>query len=423
MPQKLDDFVGQDHILGKDKLFYRMIIADSISSVILFGPPGTGKSSIAKIIAVRTEAKYYKVNAVTSGIKELKQIIDDTKNRFLNPQGRSILFIDEIHRFNKLQQDVLLPSVEDGSIILIGATTENPYFEVNKALISRSTVFMFKPLTIENIRQILQKAVEDKDNGLGNYNIRIADEIIDIISGYSNGDARVALNTLELAVISTNPDEKGIINITREVIDNCIQRKTSIFDKNGEEHYDTISAFIKSMRGSDPQAAVYYLARMIEAGEDPLFIARRIIICASEDVGLANSNALRTAVSCAEAVTMIGMPEARIILSHAALEVAMSPKSNSSYMAIDTALGFIRENRQYQIPMHLRNAPVDDMKKQGYSIGYDYPHLYENHFVRQSYLPDEIKDKVFYCPSDTGNEKRIDEYNKKLWSQKGKNEK
>lgn len=419
MPKKLEEFVGQEHIIGKDRLLYRMIVSDQISSIILFGPPGTGKSSIGKIIAMRTDANFYKVNAVTSGVKELKQIIEDTKNIFLNPIGKSVLFIDEIHRFNKLQQDVLLPFVEDGTIILIGSTTENPYFEVNKALISRSTVFMLKPLKDDEIKIILNRAIENKDIGLGNYKIKAEDKIISMLANYSNGDARVALNVLELAVISTAPDRKGNIKITEEVLENCIQKKTAIFDKKGESHYDTISAFIKSMRGSDPQATVYYLARMLDSGEDPMFVARRIMICASEDVGMANSNALRTAVACATAVSMIGMPEARILLSHAALEVAMSPKSNSAYVAIDSAIEFVNKNSQYPIPMHLRNAPVKDMQDLGYSIGYKYPHGSKDNFAKQQYLPKEISNKKFYEPYEVGNEKKLADYNKKLWNDGG----
>ena len=421
MPKTLEDFTGQEHIIGIGKLLHRMIISDRVSSLILFGPPGTGKSTIGRIIAERTNARYHKINAVTSGVKELKQIIEDTQNTFLNPIGRSILFIDEIHRFNKLQQDVLLPFVEDGTIILIGATTENPYFEVNKALISRSKVFMFEPLKDEDIILILKRALTDETNGLGKYDIRIDDNVLGIVANYSNGDARVALNTLELAVMSSAPNNQGNIIITKEVIENCIQKKPSVFDKSGESHYDTISAFIKSMRGSDPDAVVYYLAKMIEAGEDPLFIARRIMICASEDVGLANSNAVKTAAACAQAIHMIGMPEARILLAHAAIEVALSPKSNSAYIAIDKALEFVRTNREYPVPYHLRNAPINDMKTHDYSVGYKYPHSFPDHFTYQEYLPDELKDTVFYESSDTGNEKKMNEYNKILWS-RGKND-
>jgi len=337
-PRTIEEFVGQKHIIGKGKLLYRMIKADRISSIILYGPPGTGKTSLARVIANSTSSDFKKINAVTSGIADIRKVVEETQNYFLNKKGRTVLFIDEIHRFNKSQQDALLPYVEDGSIVLIGATTENPFFEVNKALISRSSVFMLKPLEEEDIAEILNSALKDKERGLGNYNIDISEDVLKHIAKLSNGDARAALNALELAVITSDVSGDGTIKIDIETIEDCMQKKVVSFDKSGENHYDNISAFIKSMRGSDPDAAVFYLARALYAGEDPEFLARRIIICASEDVGMANPNALTVAVAAAEAVRMIGMPEARIILAHAAIMVATSPKSNAAYMAIDTAL-------------------------------------------------------------------------------------
>ena len=341
-PKTLDEYVGQEHVLGKDKILYRTIKADRLSSIILFGPPGCGKTSLARVISETTKYKFYKINAVTSGVADIKKVIEETKNFMLNPTGKSILFIDEIHRFNKLQQDALLPFVENGTIILIGATTENPYFEVNKALISRSMVIKLEPLTEKNIYTILKNALERKD-GLGEYNIKISDETLRKLSIIANGDVRTALNGLEVAVLTTNMDTDGYIHITDDIIKNSVQDRKAIFDKNGDTHYDNISAFIKSMRGSDPDAAVFYLARALNGGEDPMFLARRIVICASEDVGMANPNALVVANSAMQAVHMIGMPEARILLSEAAIYVATSKKSNASYMAINMALDDVKK--------------------------------------------------------------------------------
>ena len=394
-PRTLDEYVGQEHVLGKDKVLYRTIKADRLSSIILFGPPGCGKTSLARVISETTKYKFYKINAVTAGVADIKRVIEETKNFMLNPAGKSILFIDEIHRFNKLQQDALLPYVENGTIILIGATTENPYFEVNKALISRSMVIKLEPLTEENILQILKNALERKD-GLGEYKIKIEEETLKKLALISNGDVRTALNGLEIATLTTAISEDGYIHLTDDVIKNSVQERKAVFDKNGDSHYDNISAFIKSMRGSDPDAAVFYLARALNGGEDPMFIARRIVICASEDVGMANPDALVVANSAMQAVHMIGMPEARILLSEAAVYVARSPKSNASYMAINKALEDVKNKDTGEIPMHIRNAPIEGMKNLGYHEGYKYPHDYPGHYVEQQYLPDKMIGTKYY---------------------------
>ena len=394
-PKTLDEYVGQEHILGKDKILYRTIKADRLSSIILWGPPGCGKTSLARVISNTTKYKFVKLNAVTAGVGDIKAVIEEAKNSLLNPSGRCILFIDEIHRFNKLQQDALLPFVENGTVILIGATTENPYFEVNKALISRSMVFRLQPLTEENIYDILKNALEKKE-GLGEYKIRISDDTLHKIAETANGDVRTALNGLEVAVLTTNMDADGYITITDKIAKESVQNRKAIFDKNGDSHYDNISAFIKSMRGSDPDAAVFYLARALNGGEDPMFLARRIVICSSEDVGMANPNALVVATSAMQAVHMVGMPEARIILSEAAIYVATSKKSNSAYMAINKALEDVSSKDTGEIPMHIRNAPVEDMKKEGYHVGYKYPHDYPGNYVEQQYLPDEMLGTKYY---------------------------
>ncbi len=398
-PKTLEEYVGQEHVLGKDKILYRTIKADRLSSIILFGPPGCGKTSLARVISETTKYKFYKLNAVTAGVADIKRVIEETKNFMLNPSGKSILFIDEIHRFNKLQQDALLPFVENGTIILIGATTENPYFEVNKALISRSMVIKLEPLTEENIYQILKNSLERKD-GLGEYNIKISDGTLKKLAVIANGDVRTALNGLEIAVLTTNMDKDGYINITDEIIKNSVQDRKAIFDKNGEVHYDNISAFIKSMRGSDPDATVFYLARALNGGEDPMFLARRIVICASEDVGLANPNALVVANSAMQAVHMVGMPEARIILSEAAIYVAISKKSNAAYMAINNALEDVKNKDTGEIPMHIRNAPIDKMRELGYNEGYLYPHNFPGHYVEQQYLPDKMLGTKYYIKDE-----------------------
>ena len=409
-PRTIEEFAGQQHIIGKDKMLYRMIKADRIASIILYGPPGTGKTSLARIIANTTQSNFEKLNAVTSGVADIKRIAADTKNTMLNPNGRTVLFIDEIHRFNKSQQDALLPFVEEGSIVLIGATTENPFFEVNKALISRSTVFMLKPLQKEDIIKLLERAVKDKERGLGSLNVRISNEATEYLAEVCDGDARTALNSLELAVLTSDLDSEGIINIDLNTIEECVQKKAIRFDKNGEEHYDNISAFIKSMRGSNPDAAVFYLARALYAGEDVEFLARRIIICASEDVGLANPTALQVAVAAAQAVKMIGMPEARILLSHAAVTVACSPKSNAAYVAIGSALNDVESKNTGSVPMHLRNAAAKGMEQLGYGQGYKYAHDYKNNLVKQEYFPEEMSGTIYYNPTSNGYEAKIKEW-------------
>lgn len=409
-PRTLDEYVGQEHIVGKGKLLRRMIEADRLSSVILFGPPGTGKTALARVIANSTTSKFRSLNAVTSGVADIKAVIEDALNPLLSEGKKTVLFIDEIHRFNKLQQDALLPYVEDGTVILVGATTENPFFEVNKALVSRSTVLQLYSLTDENIKTILRHAVEDKERGYGLSDVRISDETLEKMAALSGGDARNSLKALELAVITTSPDKNGSIVITDEVISDCMQKRTVLFDKDGENHYDNISAMIKSMRGSDPDAAVLYLARALEGGEDIEFLARRILICAAEDVGLANPNALLVASAAYQAAAAVGMPEARIPLSEACILVASSPKSNASYLAVDKALSDVRSSDTGSVPMHLRNAPAKGMEDLGYSVGYKYPHDYPNHIVKQQYLPDAVKNKKYYEPTDIGYEKRIAEY-------------
>ena len=398
-PKTLEEYVGQEHVLGKDKILYRTIKADRLSSLILFGPPGCGKTSLAQVISETTKYKFYKINAVTAGVADIKAVIEETKNYMLNPTGKAILFIDEIHRFNKLQQDALLPYVENGTIILIGATTENPYFEVNKALISRSMVVKLEPLTQEDIFKVLKMALTKKE-GLGEYKIKIEDETLEKLSNISGGDVRTALNALEIATLTTSMDENGEIVITDEILQNCVQTKKAVFDKSGDSHYDNISAFIKSMRGSDPDAVLFYLARALHGGEDPMFLARRIVICASEDVGLANPNALVVANSAMQAVHMVGMPEARIILAEAAVYVANSKKSNATYLGIDKALEDVSSKDTGTIPMHIRNAPAEGMKNLGYSIGYKYPHDFPGHVVEQQYLPDKMLGTKYFVPDE-----------------------
>ena len=398
-PKTLEEYVGQEHVIGPGKLLYRTIKADRLSSIILFGPPGCGKTSLAKVISETTKYKFYKINAVTAGVADIKRVVEETRNYMMNPSGKSILFIDEIHRFNKLQQDALLPYVENGTIILIGATTENPYFEVNKALISRSMVIKLNPLTEENIYKILKNALERKD-GLGEYSIKIEDSTLRKIADISNGDVRTALNGLEIAVLTTSMSSDGYIHITDEVIKNSIQNRKAIFDKNGDTHYDNISAFIKSMRGSDPDAVLFYLARALNGGEDPVFLARRIVICASEDVGLADPQALVIATSAMQAVNMIGMPEARIILAEAAVYVANCKKSNATYLGINKALEDVANQDTGEIPMHIRNAPIEKMRELGYNEGYKYPHDYPGHWVEQQYLPDKMLGTKYYVKDE-----------------------
>ncbi|MDD2376855.1 MAG: replication-associated recombination protein A [Clostridia bacterium] len=397
-PRVLEEFFGQEQIVGNDKLLYRLIKSDKLTSAIFYGPPGTGKTSLARIVANTTKYNFVELNATSAGVGDIKRIAEDSKNIFINPKGKTILFIDEIHRFNKLQQDALLPYVEKGTIILIGATTENPYFEVNKALVSRSTIFKFRELKPKDIKEILICAIKDKERGVGSYKLDIKEDVIDFLSEISNGDVRTVLNALEVAVLTTDMNRDGIIVIDKDVIINCTQSKKSMYDKSDQSHYDTISAFIKSMRGSDPHATVHYLARMIEAGEDPMFIARRIVVAASEDVGLANNEALLVATAAMQAVHQIGMPEAQLILSHAALCLANSKKSNSAKLAINSAIDDVENIDTGIVPMHIRNAPIVDMEKDGYGVGYKYPHDYEDSFIDQQYLPDKIKDKKYYTP-------------------------
>lgn len=400
-PKTIDEYVGQEHILAKDKMLYRLIKADRLSSIILYGPPGCGKTSLARVIANSTKNKFIKLNAVAAGVQDIKTAVEDAKNLLLNPSGRVVLFIDEIHRFNKLQQDALLPYVEDGTVILIGATTENPYFSVNKALISRSTVFKLEPLKKEDVMKVIRNALADKEKGLGLYDLKISDETIEYLADIAAGDVRVALNALEIATLTTDMNADGEIEITKDIIIECVQKKKAQFDKNGDSHYDNISAFIKSMRGGDADAVLFYLARALYGGEDSMFLARRIVICASEDVGMANSNALVVANAAMQAVHQIGMPEARIILAHAATYVARSPKSNAAYLGINKALEDVQNMDTGTIPMHIRNAPVEGMSDLGYGVGYKYPHDYPNHEVEQQYLPDKMIGTVYYKPDET----------------------
>ena len=399
MPTNLEEYVGQEHILAKDKILYRTIKADRLYSIILWGPPGCGKTSLAKVISNTTKYKFVKLNAVTVGVSDIKHAIEDSNVSMFNMSGKVVLFIDEIHRFNKLQQDALLPYVENGKVILIGATTENPYFEVNKALISRSMVFQLHQLSNENVFTVLKRAIIS-EKGLASFNIEISDGTLKKIAASSNGDVRTALNALEIAVLTTAPNATGVIKITDEIAKECVVDNKIMFDKDGDSHYDNISAFIKSMRGSDPDATVFYLARAIYAGEDPVFLARRICILAAEDVGMADPMALVVANSALQVVKAIGMPEGRIVLSEAAIYMANAPKSNASYNAINSALSDVENVDTGTIPMHIRNAPVKGMEKEGYHVGYKYPHDYHNHLVDQQYLPDKIKDVKYYLPDE-----------------------
>ncbi len=408
-PVTLDEVVGQQHIIGKDRLLYRAIKADKLSSVIFYGPPGTGKTTLAKVIANTTSASFTQINATVAGKKDMEAVVQQAKESLGMYQKKTILFVDEIHRFNKGQQDYLLPFVEDGTLILIGATTENPYFEVNSALISRSSIFELYPLDKEDIKTILRRAVCDTEKGMGSYEAKIDEDALEFLADISGGDARNALNAVELGILTTNRSEDGRIHITLEVASECIQKRVVRYDKTGDSHYDTISAFIKSMRGSDPDAAVYYLAKMLYAGEDIKFIARRIMICASEDVGNADPMALTVAVSAAQAVERIGMPEAQIILSQAVLYVATAPKSNSACNAVFAALENVRSHKT-TVPAHLQDAHYKGAQKLGHGIGYQYAHDYPNHFVKQQYLPDEIRDARFYEPGMNGYEKEIREW-------------
>lgn len=415
-PSSLEEIVGQQHILGKDKMLYRAIKADKLSSIILYGPPGTGKTTIARVIANTTKAVFTQMNATVAGKKDMEQVVAEAKDRRGMYGQKTILFVDEIHRFNKSQQDYLLPFVEDGTLILIGATTENPYFEVNGALISRSSIFELRPLEKKDIKELLLRAVNDTEKGLGSFHAVIEDDALEFLADVSGGDARNALNAIELGVLTTDRSEDGQIHITLDVASECIQKRVVNYDKKGDNHYDIISAFIKSMRGSDPDAAVFYLAKMLYAGEDVKFIARRIMICASEDVGNADPMALTVAVAAAQAVERIGMPESQIILSQAVTYVASAPKSNSAVNAIFAANDAVRNNKT-TVPTHLQDAHYKGAQKLGHGIGYKYAHDYPNHYVDQQYLPDEIKDARFYEPGDLGYEKQIKERLQKLREQ------
>ena len=413
-PRSLDEVVGQQHIVGKDKLLYRAIKADKLSSIIFYGPPGTGKTTLARVIAGTTSAEFVQINATSSGKKDMEEVIAAAKNNQGMYGKKTILFIDEIHRFNKGQQDYLLPFVEDGTIILIGATTENPYFEVNGALLSRSVIFELKKLSKEDIRELLLRAVHDKERGMGSYNAEIAEDALEFLADVSNGDARAALTAIELGILTTDRSEDGIIHITIDVASECIQKRVISYDKSGDNHYDTVSAFIKSMRGSDPDAAVYYLARMLYAGEDVKFIARRIMILASEDIGNADPMALVVATAAAQAVERIGMPEAQIILSQAVTYMASAPKSNAAVNAIGKAMQVVKEPKTPPVPVHLQDAHYNAAEKLGHGLGYKYAHNYKNHYVKQQYLPDGLEDQVFYEPSENGYEQTIQEYFKKI---------
>ncbi|MEG0872757.1 MAG: replication-associated recombination protein A [Clostridia bacterium] len=399
-PTTLEEFYGQEEIIGEDKLLYRLIKADKLTSAIFWGPPGCGKTSLARVIANTTKNKFVTLNATTSGVGDIKKTVEDAGNIFVNPTGKVILFIDEIHRFNKLQQDALLPHVEKGTVILIGATTENPYFSVNKALISRSTVFKFGELKNQDVLKILENCIKDKKNGLGNYNLEIADGVLNFLAMNSNGDVRTVLNALELAVLTTKMNDDGKILIDKDVARNCIQQKKSIYDKTDDSHYDVISAFIKSMRGGDADATLHYLARMLAGGEDPMFIARRIVIHAAEDVTIANNEALVVAVAAMNGVHQIGMPEAKLLLAQAAVVVALSPKSNITYRGINQALEDVEKEDIGQVPMHIRNAAVAAMTEFGYSKGYKYPHDYKDAKVQQQYLPDKLVGKKYFVPKE-----------------------
>ncbi len=413
-PRTLDEVVGQQHIIGKNTLLYRAISADKISSIIFYGPPGTGKTTLAKVIAGTTSSEFTQINATVAGKKDMEAVVEKAREDMGMFGKRTILFIDEIHRFNKGQQDYLLPFVEDGTIILIGATTENPYFEVNSALISRSIVFELKPLGPEDIKILIMRAVEDKEKGMGAYDALIEEDALQFLADLSDGDARKALNAVELGILTTERGDDGKIHLTLEVAKECIQKRNMRYDKNGDNHYDVISAFIKSMRGSDPDAAVYYLARMLESGEDIKFIARRIMICASEDVGMADPNALTVAVSASLAVERIGLPEARILLAQAAIYVATAPKSNASYLAVGAAREEVRRSGNLPVPPHLQDSSYKGAKKLGRGLGYQYAHDFPNHYVEQQYLPYELTGREFFKPDGNGYETKIKEHMKRL---------
>lgn len=406
-PESLEEFIGQEHIIGKDTLLYRAIKADKLTSLIFYGPSGTGKTTLAKIIAKTTKSVFCQINGTSSGAKEIKDIIENAKVTLATNGKKTILFVDEIHRFNKSQQDMFLPFVEDGTIILIGATTENPYFEINRALISRSIIFKLEPLNIQDIKNIILNAINNKEKGLGHFNAKIDEDALHFIANSSNGDARLALNAIELAVLTTEKSKDDIIHIDLNIAQQCIQKRAINYDKLGDNHYDNISAFIKSMRGTDPDAAVYYLAKMLYAGEDPKFIARRIIICASEDVGNADPRALQIAVSAFQAIEFVGMPECRIILAQAACYIASAPKSNASYMAINKAFEDVENIKVLGVPKHLRDCHYLGSNQLGNGLGYKYAHNYPKNYIKQQYLPDELINRKYYFPTENGYEKNI----------------
>ena len=418
-PTTLDEVVGQQHIIGKNTLLYRAIKADKLTSVIFYGPPGTGKTTLAKVIANTTSAEFTQINATVAGKKDMEAVVKEAQQNLGMYGKKTILFIDEIHRFNKGQQDYLLPFVEDGTIILIGATTENPYFEVNAALISRSIIFELKSLEISEVKELILRAVNDQTKGMGNYKARIDEDALDFLADMAGGDARNALNAIELGILTTPRSEDGLIHITLDVASQCIQKRVVRYDKNGDNHYDIISAFIKSIRGSDPDGAIYWLARMVEGGEDPAFIARRLVISASEDIGLANPNALLLANACFDTIMKVGWPEGRIPLAETTIYLATSPKSNSAYMAINDALSLVRQTGNLPVPLHLRNAPTQLMKQLGYGDNYKYAHDYPGNFVRQQFLPDDLKDHRIWQPQDNPAEQKHKERMQALWGKKG----
>ena len=417
-PRTFDEFVGQEHIVGHDSVLRRSIEADRTPSIILWGPPGTGKTTLANLIANVTKSHFSSVSAVGSGVADLRAIVRDAKDRLGMERRRTILFIDEIHRFNKAQQDVILPHVEDGTVILIGATTENPSFEVNSPLLSRSRVFVLKALTAEQIEQIIFKAISDAESGLAELRPELDEQAMEALVLFSNGDARIALNTLELSVQSTRPDENGIRKVSTRTVEDAAQRRSQVYDKSGDQHYDTISAFIKSLRGSDPDASLYYLARMIDAGEDPLFIARRLVILAAEDVGMADPQALSVAVAAQQAVHFIGMPEGQIPLAEATVYLATAPKSNASYMALNRALQDVETSRNDPVPLHLRNAVTGLMRGLGYGEGYRYAHDYEGNFTPTENLPESVRGHRYYRPGDQGYEIEVRERLRKWWGER-----
>lgn len=412
-PKTLEEFVGQEEIIGKGRLLRRAIESDRLSSVIFYGPTGCGKTTLARIIAETTKAHFSELNAVTAGVSDIRKVIKEAKERRALYSQKTILFVDEIHRFNKAQQDALVPYVEDGTVILVGATTENPYFEVNRPIVSRSRVFRLKPLSDDQVRTIIERSISDTVRGLGRFKTKVDPPAIDHIVKVAAGDARSALNAIEMAVLTTPPDSEGVIHVTLEAAAESIQKRALQYDKNGDAHYDTISAFIKSVRGSDPDAALYWLARMIYAGEDPAFIARRMVILAAEDIGLADPNALVVASAGAYAVDFIGMPEAKIPLAEVCIYLAMAPKSNTAYKAIEKALRDVEEKRPGEVPMHLRDSSYRDSKKLGHGIGYKYPHTYPEHYVEQQYLPSSIHDVKYYEPSSQGVENNMYKRHKK----------